>query len=257
MFILSFMLLSNAKSVSADVWFGGSGCAVGNNYSITTGKPCGSWLVVDNGCAPGNLFSSTTGQSCSGVNTSQDNIYTKNNIVILSNLEKELIVGSKGEEVKAVQQFLKDGGFLFGKVDGSYGPITKRALIKYQIQNNLKTTGKVDQITIEKIKAEFSKLKLVQAPIISRVDGPQETQEQILLINATGTWKVVASDPNGKTLSYSVVWGDNVSTLPETNDSGVFTHKYSEWKTYTPIFTATNGEQSTQYQLNVKVVPGV
>jgi peptidoglycan hydrolase-like protein with peptidoglycan-binding domain len=40
-------------------------------------------------------------------------------------------------------------------------------------------------------------------PVISSVSGPQT-----LNVNQTGTWSVVASDPSGDPLTYSVDWGD-------------------------------------------------
>ena len=44
-----------------------------------------------------------------------------------------LTVGAKGEDVKRLQQRLKDLGYLDGKVDGQYGGGTKRAVIAFQL----------------------------------------------------------------------------------------------------------------------------
>ena len=43
-----------------------------------------------------------------------------------------LKVGSKGEYVKKLQQFLQDKNIYHGKVDGIFGPITKQAVIEWQ-----------------------------------------------------------------------------------------------------------------------------
>ena len=43
-----------------------------------------------------------------------------------------LKVGSKGEHVKKLQQFLQDKNIYHGKIDGIFGPITKQAVIEWQ-----------------------------------------------------------------------------------------------------------------------------
>lgn len=76
-----------------------------------------------------------------------------NNTTALDGLfKRELAVGSKGEDVQVLQKILKDAGYLSGKADGSYGSMTKKALMKYQKDNGLKQTGKTDKNTFNKIK---------------------------------------------------------------------------------------------------------
>ena len=65
-----------------------------------------------------------------------------------------LSVGAKGEEVKKLQQRLKDLGYLSGKVDGQYGGGTKRAVIAFQRRNGLDTDGVAGQETQAKLYAE-------------------------------------------------------------------------------------------------------
>ena len=43
-----------------------------------------------------------------------------------------LKVGSKGDYVKKLQQFLQDKNIYHGKIDGIFGPITKQAVIEWQ-----------------------------------------------------------------------------------------------------------------------------
>jgi peptidoglycan hydrolase-like protein with peptidoglycan-binding domain len=50
--------------------------------------------------------------------------------------------------VRAVQTALQQQGLYRGKVDGEWGPLTKRAVRRYQRQNNLPTTGTLDQATL-------------------------------------------------------------------------------------------------------------
>ena len=65
-----------------------------------------------------------------------------------------LTVGAKGEDVKKLQQRLKDLGYLNGKVDGAFGGGTKRAVIAFQRRNGLTTDGAAGQETQAKLYAE-------------------------------------------------------------------------------------------------------
>ena len=68
-----------------------------------------------------------------------------------------LTVGAKGDDVKKLQQRLKDLGYLNGKVDGQYGGGTKRAVIAFQRRNGLDTDGVAGQDTLAKLYAEDAK----------------------------------------------------------------------------------------------------
>jgi len=59
--------------------------------------------------------------------------------------------GGNAEQVKAVQQALKDKGHDPGEVDGKMGPKTQAALRDYQQKEGLKTTGRVDSETASKL----------------------------------------------------------------------------------------------------------
>lgn len=50
----------------------------------------------------------------------------------LYNFTRDLTVGSKGEEVKKLQEFLKEQGLFEGEITDSFNLATKNALIKYQ-----------------------------------------------------------------------------------------------------------------------------
>ena len=65
-----------------------------------------------------------------------------------------LTVGAKGEEVKKLQQRLKDLGYLSGKVDGLFGGGTKRAVIAFQRRNGLNTDGEAGSETQAKLYSE-------------------------------------------------------------------------------------------------------
>ena len=68
--------------------------------------------------------------------------------------------GDNGENVKLVQQFLKEQGYTKNTPDGDFGPGTKKAVEAFQKAQGLETTGIVDAKTIEainKIVAEAAK----------------------------------------------------------------------------------------------------
>lgn len=56
------------------------------------------------------------------------------------------------DQLRAVQQQLKDQGFFYGDVDGESGPETIAAIRRYQIRNGLEVTGEPDQETLSALK---------------------------------------------------------------------------------------------------------
>lgn len=81
---------------------------------------------------------------------------------------------------------------------------------------------------------------------ISGIDAPSQ-----LKVGQTSTWTVRASDSSGGgSLSYSVVWGDemymygyiaNTSVPQSVQQSATFAHTYNNSGSYAPVFTVTNG----------------
>lgn len=60
----------------------------------------------------------------------------------------------RGEQVKAVQQALKDKGHDPGEVDGKMGPKTQAALRDFQSQEGLNASGRLDAETMSKLGIE-------------------------------------------------------------------------------------------------------
>lgn len=52
-----------------------------------------------------------------------------------------LKLGSRGPEVQNLQQALKDQGFLSGKADGIFGPVTQAAVMAFQKAKGLAADG--------------------------------------------------------------------------------------------------------------------
>ena len=57
-------------------------------------------------------------------------------------------IGSRGDEVYAIQQILKTKGYYKGGLDGVYGTQTKNAVIQFQKDNNLTPDGIAGQKTL-------------------------------------------------------------------------------------------------------------
>ena len=89
-------------------------------------------------------------------------------------------------------------------------------------------------------------------PVIKGVSGPVK-----LGVGETGTWTVSASDPEGASLRYSVVWGDErqgvagSGTILKENRTGSinsqevsFTHSFSSAGTYKILFSVTDNAGS-------------
>jgi hypothetical protein len=63
----------------------------------------------------------------------------------------DLKVGSKGPEVVALQNKLKEAGFYSGNADGDFGPKTNKAVKDFQKANGLKPDGLVGPVTKKKL----------------------------------------------------------------------------------------------------------
>lgn len=65
---------------------------------------------------------------------------------------RTLKLGSKGDDVRNVQQLLKDLGYYTAGVDGYFGPRTKRAVIKFKQDQKLKVNGLVGKNTLKALQ---------------------------------------------------------------------------------------------------------
>ncbi|KKR01144.1 MAG: Outer membrane autotransporter barrel domain protein [Candidatus Nomurabacteria bacterium GW2011_GWF2_40_31] len=147
MFVLAFALFNfnlNFASALVGTYRDIPGCTETSNYSTTSGQSCRDTTAVA-GCQTGYLFSPVTGQACGGSNSGSNNDSQDNSSTISqfnSVFKSSFRVGSKGNDVKILQQFLKDEGYYFGKIDGKYGKISARAVKDFQDDNNLTVISK-------------------------------------------------------------------------------------------------------------------
>lgn len=136
---------------------------ISTNTTVTVPATPATPGTETEGCKKGFLFSSTTGQACvftsttpavpatPGSVTTTVTTTSPEGVTVVSVFTRSIKYGERGNEVKKFQQFLKDRGHLKGKVDGSFGPMTKAALKAFQKENGLSADGIFGAKTLKKI----------------------------------------------------------------------------------------------------------
>ena len=171
---------------------------------------------------------------------------------------RNLQVGSKGVDVKALQQLLQTQGYLpaTAKIDGSYGKATLQAVAKYQKANGLTPVGTVGSKTLEKIKAikDFKATKTTVSNIVLS-PNPQPISD----CDATSeSFKVLS--PNGGEVftvgqTITVKWSScNLSS--SFNDLFVALHKDGNWQNVIFLTNATVNSGIETFVIPSTVTPG-
>lgn len=73
------------------------------------------------------------------------------------------------DQLRQVQQSLKEGGYYYGEVDGEEGTETNAAIRRYQIRNGLEVTGKLNAQTLAAVQGPGA---VAPAPEAARDEGP-------------------------------------------------------------------------------------
>jgi plastocyanin len=90
-----------------------------------------------------------------------------------------------------------------------------------------------------------------QPPVITGIGGPSE-----LVDEENGIWTVIAHDPDGTYLIYSVIWGDEGDSAKHAApvSTATFQHAYSQPGNYTLTFSVKDGKGAiTQASISVEV----
>ncbi|TSC60942.1 MAG: Cell wall hydrolase SleB [Parcubacteria group bacterium Athens0416_74] len=66
--------------------------------------------------------------------------------------ERALALGTRGDEVHGLQEFLREEGYLKADATGFFGPMTHGALAKWQVAQGLQGVGVVGPLTRERMK---------------------------------------------------------------------------------------------------------
>lgn len=100
--------------------------------------------------------------------------------------ETELVVGSMGEDVRGVQELLKEQGLFPGEVTGFFDEITGRAVERFQIQNKLMVSGKIDANTWNYIGSIQSSAPVSSPPPAGEVSLVIDIHYRLLTVMANG-----------------------------------------------------------------------
>lgn len=95
------------------------------------------------------------------------------------------------EQLRAVQQALKDQGFYYGEVDGEEGIETSAAVRRFQIRNGLEVTGKLNPETLAAMKVGNA-----TAPAPPPATAQDESRSEATPAPRTPPADVVESDRN-------------------------------------------------------------
>ncbi len=112
--------------------------------TVPTSVTNGDGTVITNGVSvtPEGTTNDTVVPNNSGVSTDTSSaVNTAPAAAATGPITLTLKVGSKGSQVKILQQFLIDNSYLTGKADGSFGNGTAAAVKKFQTEYNIKADG--------------------------------------------------------------------------------------------------------------------
>jgi len=145
---------------------------------------------VIEGCTTNTGFSGVTGESCTNAiiapvstpNTSDANDNPTTTTTATGPFIRPVVYWERSNEVKKLQNFLKDQGYFAGTVDGIFGPNLYTALKKFQAANGINMTGSVGPLT-------FNKLNEI-AGNTSDVQTATTTPKKIVKITMTTTGTV-------------------------------------------------------------------
>lgn len=120
---------------------------------------------------------------------------------------RALAQGSTGDDVKQLQEFLKNftGAYPDGLVTGYYGPLTATAVKKFQEQNGIESVGVVGPKTQEKLNVLVSAIPATPTATTDPVTSSGQNQT-----SATAIPPAMANTPGTSAVPYS---GTEVRTL--------------------------------------------
>lgn len=107
-------------------------------------------------------------------------------LVDLSSIERDLVKGLTGEDVKKAQTALKNLGYDLGKygVDGKFGVATEKAVKAFQEANNIKVTGIIDEETIAALEKASGNAEGLTESVSGLIDGLDKLGGRELLIES-------------------------------------------------------------------------
>ena len=106
---------------------------------------------------------------------------TRNRFVTneISALTRQLGIGAIGKDVENLQRFLRQFPTVYpeGLVTGRFGPLTTRAVMRFQQENNIRATGFVGPLTLNRINYLLAKTDARPEAVSPALGTTPETQE--------------------------------------------------------------------------------
>ena len=100
---------------------------------------------------------SATGNSSSSSSSSSSSASASTSVTPVSNTNRVMRQGTRGEDVSRLQVYLKKAGFYdYPSISGTYGPATKRAVEQFQRARGLQVDGLAGPQTLSKVNDEIS-----------------------------------------------------------------------------------------------------
>ncbi len=141
--------------------FAASGVITGDMVNLRTGPGLGysriQYLYKGN---PVTVNGETNGWVSVSYNGKEGYVYS-DYVSITSSSSANLKWGSRGAEVKALQQDLIKLGYLSGSADGIFGAKTHNAVLSYQSKNGLSADGIAGKLTRSAISKEVKRIDTV------------------------------------------------------------------------------------------------
>lgn len=149
----------------------------------------------------------------------------RKNAVACTVSSRDLSIGDGFEddlrsEVKSLQGFLYEKGFLSSKQDGLFGKNTKKALIAFQAANNLAQTGELNTETRNKIKSmTCRKSYSVEAGKKNNKEKNDDDSSKVKSISLSGNGSTVKWSTDGYSKNgFKVVWSKNSNPTYPTRE---------------------------------------
>ncbi len=92
---------------------------------------------------------------------------------------RNLGIGARGRDVENLQRFLRQFPAIYpeGLITGHFGPLTTRAIMRFQQENNIRATGFVGPITLNRINYLLAKTDARPEAASPALNAMPETQE--------------------------------------------------------------------------------
>jgi len=175
------------------------------------------FTLVPPGCDPVTKICSGSGSGGSGTGTITP---IKPSLTSIPTITQDLSVGASGEQVSALQLKLQNLGHFPGSLQptGYFGPITKKAVQRFQAKYGIPQTGYVGPLTRAKLNELYTSNDQLTCILVNGTVGN-------ILINSTATFSASGGNgvyswsfPGGKP---SFGTGNQFSTVSPT--TGIFT----------------------------------